>query len=90
MCIVINIVLGMVISMINIPLLFLDTVGTVLGAVVLGPLGCSYWWMYKLSFRCYIRSYKYTFALVNIVLGLIVGYISKKKVLVIKKLLLQE
>lgn len=35
MCIVINIVLGMVISMINIPLLFLDTVGTVLGAVVL-------------------------------------------------------
>ncbi|NJB08798.1 ECF transporter S component, partial [Clostridioides difficile] len=37
MCIVINIVLGMVISMINIPLLFLDTVGTVLGAVVLGP-----------------------------------------------------
>ncbi len=39
MCIVINIVLGMVISMINIPLLFLDTVGTVLGAVVLGPFG---------------------------------------------------
>ncbi|WP_330585714.1 hypothetical protein [Paraclostridium sordellii] len=37
MCIVVNIVFGMFVTMLNIPFLFLDTVGTVLGAVVLGP-----------------------------------------------------
>lgn len=80
MCIVINIVLGMVISMINIPLLFLDTVGTVLGAVVLGPFwgaligGCT-----NLVLGVISGPTNIPFALVNIVLGLIVGYISKKK-----------
>ncbi|WP_330373556.1 hypothetical protein [Paraclostridium sordellii] len=39
MCIVVNIVFGMFVTMLNIPFLFLDTVGTVLGAVVLGPFG---------------------------------------------------
>ncbi|WP_270646945.1 CD3073 family putative ECF transporter S component [Paeniclostridium hominis] len=80
MCIVVNIVLGMVISMINIPLLFLDTAGTVIGAVVLGPFwgaligGCT-----NLVLGVISGPTNIPFALVNIVLGLIVGFISEKK-----------
>ena len=36
-CIVVNIVFGTFVSMLNIPFLFLDTVGTILGSVILGP-----------------------------------------------------
>ncbi|WP_432664402.1 hypothetical protein R9X47_28230 [Wukongibacter baidiensis] len=37
MGIVINIVFGTIVSMLKIPLLFLDTIGTIFVAVVLGP-----------------------------------------------------
>jgi len=41
MCIVVNIAFGMFVDMLNIPLLFLDTVGTILGAIVLGPFSAA-------------------------------------------------
>lgn len=44
MCILVNMVFCMFIGMLNIPLLFLDTVGTVLDAVVLGPLWLNAVW----------------------------------------------
>lgn len=80
MCIVVNIAFGMFVGMLNIPLLFLDTVGTILGALVLGPIagaiigGCTNLVLGVLSGPTNIP-----FALVNIVLGLVVGFIAKKK-----------
>lgn len=80
MCVVVNIVFGMFVGMLNIPLLFLDTVGTVLGAVVLGPVlgaiigGCT-----NLVLGIISGPTNIPFALVNISLGLIVGYVSQKR-----------
>ncbi|MDK2563970.1 ECF transporter S component [Romboutsia sedimentorum] len=80
MCIVVNIVFGMFVDMLNIPFLFLDTVGTILGAVTLGPLwgaligGCT-----NLVLGVITGPTNIPFALVNIVLGLVVGYVAKKK-----------
>lgn len=80
MCIVVNIVFGMFVTMLNIPFLFLDTVGTVLGAVVLGPFwgaligGCT-----NLVLGVISGPTNIPFALVNIVLGLIVGFVARKK-----------
>ena len=87
MCVVVNLVLGTVMGMIQIPLLFLDTIGTILGAVVLGPLwgaligGCS-----NLVLGVISDPTNIPFALVNIATGLIVGFIAKKGTLVTKKL----
>src|SRR3712207_1190095 len=80
MCIVVNIVFGMFVTMLNIPFLFLDTIGTVLGAVVLGPFwgaligGCT-----NLVLGVISGPTNIPFALVNIVLGLIVGFVACKK-----------
>lgn len=80
MCIVVNVVFGIFVSMLNIPFLFLDTVGTILGSVVLGPFfgaligGCT-----NLVLGIISGPTNIPFALVNIALGLIVGFISKKK-----------
>ena len=80
MCIVVNIVLGMFVSMINIPLLFLDTVGTILGAVVLGPVtGAIIGACTNLVLGVLSGPTNIPFALVNIVLGLVVGLIAKYK-----------
>lgn len=80
MCIVINIVLGMVIFMINILLLFLDIVGIVFGVVVLG----FFWGVFiggciNLVLGVILGFINIFFVFVNIVFGFIVGYIFKKK-----------
>ncbi len=79
-CIVVNIVFGTFVSMLNIPFLFLDTVGTILGAVILGPL----WGMLigggtNLVLGVTTSPTNIPFALVNMAVGLIVGYVAKKK-----------
>lgn len=80
LCIVINIVFGTVVSMLQIPLLFLDTIGTILSAVVLGPLGGALTGGLTNVIQGFITNPKdIPFALVNIVIGLIVGYIAKKR-----------
>jgi energy-coupling factor transport system substrate-specific component len=80
MCIVVNIVFGMFVSTLNIPLLFLDTVGTILGSVVLGPfLGAIIGGCTNLVLGVISGPTNIPFALVNIVLGLIVGFVSKKR-----------
>lgn len=79
-CIVVNIVFGTFVSMLNIPFLFLDTVGTILGSVILGP----FWGMLigggtNLVLGVTTSPTNIPFALVNMAVGLIVGYVAKKK-----------
>lgn len=79
-CIVINILLGSLAQMLQIPLLFLDAIGTILSAVVLGPLFGALTGGLTNVVQGFITNPKdIPFAIVNIVIGLIVGYIAKKK-----------
>ncbi|MBC5995545.1 ECF transporter S component [Romboutsia ilealis] len=79
-CIAVNIILGTLVQTLNIPLLFLDTVGTIFGSITLGPFfgaligGCS---NIILGIISNPTSISYAFA--NIALGFIVGFVSKKR-----------
>lgn len=77
-CIVLNIVLGKITDLLTLSSLFLDTIGTILGAVVLGPIngaiigGCT-----NLVLGIISGPSNIPFAIVNIALGLFVGYTVK-------------
>ncbi len=79
MGIALNVVLGTVVSSMKIPLLFLDTIGTVLIAVLFGP-----WWgalaggLTNVVLGVTTGGSAIFFGLVNIVIGLVVGYIARK------------
>lgn len=78
--IVFNIVLGTIAQTIHLPLLFLDTIGTILVAVVLGPLAGALTGGLTNVIQGFITNPKdIPFALVNIAIGLIVGFIAKKR-----------
>lgn len=80
MGIVINIVFGTLISFLKIPLLFLDTIGTIFTAVVLGPVyGMIAGGLTNVIQGMLTNPKSIPFALVNIAIGLIVGIIAKKK-----------
>ncbi len=77
--IALNIVLGTVAGIINIPLLYLDTIGTIFTAAIFGP------WYGALTggltnvIQGLITGPKIIpFALVNIVVGIVVGLIAKR------------
>ncbi|WP_252187802.1 CD3073 family putative ECF transporter S component [Anaeromonas frigoriresistens] len=77
--IVINIVFGTVVQSLQIPLLFLDTIGTILIAVVLGPFaGALTGGLTNIIQGMITNPKNIPFAIVNIVIGLIVGFIAKK------------
>ena len=79
MCIVINIVGGMVAHTIRIPLLFLDTVGTILSAAVLGPFyGMATGGLSSILKALIMNPRGMPFALVNVAIGLTIGIIAKK------------
>ena len=77
--IVLNVVLGAAVSGLKIPLLFLDTIGTVLIAVLFGP-----WWGALVGLLTNVVLGVMTsptaifFGLVSVVIALIVGFIAKK------------
>jgi len=78
-CIVINVVLGTVVSKLQIPLIFLDTIGTIFAAVVLGPwLGATVGLLTNVITGIMTNPKDIPFALVSIAIGLIVGYIAKR------------
>lgn len=78
--IAINIVLGTVANMLNIPLLFLDTIGTIFTAVVFGPFyGALAGGVTNLIQGVLTSPKSIPFALVNIAVGLVVGFIAKNK-----------
>jgi energy-coupling factor transport system substrate-specific component len=79
MGIVINIVLGTIVSTLQIPLLFLDTMGTILVAAVLGPLaGAMTGGLTNVIQGAITNPRTIPFALVNIAIGVIVGLVVKR------------
>jgi energy-coupling factor transport system substrate-specific component len=77
--IVINIVFGTVVQAFQIPLLFLDTIGTILVSVLLGPFaGALTGGLTNIIQGMLTNPKDIPFALVNIVIGVIVGFIAKK------------
>jgi energy-coupling factor transport system substrate-specific component len=77
--IALNVVLGTAVSILNIPLLFLDTVGTVIVAALFGP-----WWgsltgvLTNVVLGVTTGPTAIFFGLVNVAIALIVGMISRK------------
>lgn len=79
LAIALNIVLGTVTSALSIPLLFLDTVGTIFVAAVFGPFyGAITGGLTNVIQGIITNPKSIPFALVNIAVGLVVGYIAKK------------
>lgn len=77
--IAINIVLGTVAGMINIPLLFLDTIGTIFTAAVFGPFyGALTGGLTNILQGAISGPKIIPFALVNIAVGLVVGFVARK------------
>ncbi len=77
--IVINIVLGTIVQTLQIPLLFLDTIGTIFVATTLGPFaGALTGGMTNVIQGMITNPKNIPFAIVNIAIGLIVGFIAKK------------
>ncbi|OIK12466.1 ECF transporter S component [Bacillus sp. MUM 116] len=79
MGIALNVVLGTVVSWMKIPLLFLDTIGTVLISVLFGP-----WWgvltggLTNVVLGATTGASAIFFGLVNIAIALAVGFIAKR------------
>ena len=78
-CIVINIVFGIVVSRLQIPLLFLDTIGTIFAGVTFGPQAGAIVGLLTNVITGMINNPKdIPFALVNVAVGLISGFIAQK------------
>ena len=79
MGIALNVVLGTVVSWLKIPLLFLDTIGTVLISVLFGP-----WWgvltggLTNVVLGATTGASAIFFGLVNIAIALVVGFMARK------------
>ena len=77
--IILNLALGTIVSTFQIPLLFLDTIGTILVAVVLGPFaGALTGGLTNVIQGILTNPRDIPFALVNIAIGIIVGIIARK------------
>lgn len=77
--IVINIALSLVVKTLGIPLLFLDTVGTIFIAVIFGPIaGAITGALTNLVNGVLVSPTEIPFALVNIAVALVVGAMSNK------------
>jgi energy-coupling factor transport system substrate-specific component len=77
--IAVNVILGTIVSGLKIPLLFLDTIGTVLISVLFGP-----WWgaltggLTNVVLGATTGASAMFFGIVNIAIALVAGYIAKK------------
>ncbi len=79
MGIVINIIFGSIVGSIKIPLLFLDTIGTIFVGVVLGPFyGAITGGLTNLITGVVRNPSSIPFGLVNIAVGIIVGVLARR------------
>lgn len=77
--IAINLVLGTTVLMLKIPLIFMDTIGTIFVAALFGPLaGAATGGLTNVIQGFLTSPQDIPFALVNIAIGLIVGFVSKR------------
>ena len=77
--IIINFALTFIVLMLKIPFLFLDSVGTILSAVLLGPIyGAIVGVLTNLLISLFISYSHLNFAIVNALIGIIIGLIAKK------------
>lgn len=77
--IAINLVLGTTVSMLKIPLLFMDTIGTIFVAALFGPImGAITGGLTNVLQGIITNPADIPFALVNIVVGIVTGLISRK------------
>lgn len=77
--IIINFVLSLIVLSCKIPFLFLDSVGTILTAVILGPIyGAIVGILTNLILSLSISYSHLYFTIINALIGLIVGLISRK------------
>ncbi|ACN84942.1 ECF transporter S component [Brachyspira hyodysenteriae] len=77
--IVINFALTFIVLMLKIPFLFLDSVGTILSAVLLGPIyGAIVGILTNLIISIFISYSHLNFAIVNALIGIIIGIAAKK------------
>ncbi|XER09429.1 hypothetical protein SRRS_50560 [Sporomusa rhizae] len=78
-CIAVNLVLGTIVQTLKIPLLFLDTLGTILGAVMFGPFwGGAIGLITNIIQGILTNPKNIPFAVVNLAIGIIVGYIARR------------
>lgn len=76
--IIINFILAFIVLFSNIPFLFMDSVGTILSAVILGPVyGAMVGIISNIMISFMSDSHLY-FSIINAFIGLIVGLIAKK------------
>ena len=74
-----NIALAFIILFLNIPFLFMDSIGTILTAIILGPLyGAIVGIITNLITSVTIDYINLHFAIVNVLIGLIAGFIARK------------
>ena len=74
-----NIVLGTLVSQLQIPLIFLDTIGTIFVAIYFGPFyGATVGAVSNIITGIIFSPKDIPFLLVNVAVGVIVGYIAKK------------
>ncbi len=79
LCIAINLVLGTAVQMLKIPLIFLDTIGTIFAAALFGPLAGALTGGLTNVIQGFLTSPQdIPFALVNIAIGVIVGLTAKR------------
>ena len=79
LCIVMNLVLGTVVDLLHIPMLFMDTLGTIFGAVLLGPFyGVLIGMVTNVVQGALTNPRNIPFALVNMAIGLVVGLVARK------------
>jgi energy-coupling factor transport system substrate-specific component len=79
LCVVVNLALGTAVQMLQIPLVFLDTLGTILGAVLFGPLSGGLIGLTTNLVQGFLTNPRdIPFALVNVAIGLIVGFVSRR------------
>ncbi len=78
-CIAINIVLGILVSLLSIPMIFMDTMGTMIGAMAFGPFwGAMIGLATNLLMGFLTNPVDIPFALVNMTIGLVVGLVARK------------
>jgi energy-coupling factor transport system substrate-specific component len=79
LCVVMNLVLGTLVQSLQIPLLFLDTIGTIFGAVLFGPFyGVLIGLVTNVVQGILTNPRNIPFALVNMAIGLFVGVVARR------------